>query len=299
LVALITRVDGEWEYVACILCGADEPRQLLIDRVCHRGEWLEFRIASCCRCGLVYTNPRHRGDASRGYHGPVTDDLERYLSERRWPIHHRGLAGIQKRLQPERGLQPGRLLDIGCATGAFLRLAQRHGFEAVGIELSPTLAAHARERGLEVHQGRLEELGLPDRSFDVVTMWDVVEHLDSPLDTLRHAHRVLAHEGVLALRTGNSDFQIPKARLLRLLRPDWGSFLSPNQHIYHFSPRTVKSMLVSAGFVTVEVEDSATEIYIQTLKHRLMRAYNALASVAGRPIGRVMTNAMDVYGRRR
>ena len=315
-------VAADWEYVSCALCGADDPRRLLVDRVRHCGTWVDFPIVRCRRCGLIYTNPRHRGELSKGYHGPVSDDFDHYLTVSRAPIYRRGLAGIQRRLPDGRppGTQPSRkvpvvganaesdlsalaqdcrLLGVGCATGSFLRLARAHGFIAVGVELSPTLAAYARERhGLTVYERPLEVLAFAEASFDVVALWDVIEHVMAPFILLREIYRVLAPGGVLALRTGNAGFQIPKARLFRLLGPNGGPYLIPNEHLYHFTPRTLRNLVRLAGFADVEVEDSETEVYANRVKYRLMRFYNVLAAL-GQRLDLHLTNAMDVYDRKR
>lgn len=99
-----------------------------------------------------------------------------------------------------------KLLDIGCSTGLFLDEARRAGFEAYGAELSPEAAAFARTHfGLEVHPGDWHDAGYADGSFDVVTLFDTVEHLSDPLGELAAIRRLLKPGGLLLQSAPNTD----------------------------------------------------------------------------------------------
>lgn len=104
-----------------------------------------------------------------------------------------------------RAKQTGRLLEVGCGTGHFLRAAAAAGFEASGTEVSASAIARLRKEGFHVLEGDLPSLGLAEASFDAVVLFEVIEHLADPLTYLAEARRLLRAGGVLLLTTPNFD----------------------------------------------------------------------------------------------
>lgn len=148
----------------------------------------------------------------------------------------------------------GRLLDVGCSYGAFLELARERGFEVAGVELSKKASRYARrERDLEIFTGTLEEASFEDGAFDVVTLWDLIEHLDRPVDTLREVHRVLAPGGCLVIftinqrslinRLGDGLYRATLGRLEKVM-----VLLYDIHHNVFFDPDTLAAALDRAGF---------------------------------------------------
>ena len=116
------------------------------------------------------------------------------------------------RTLPPRLPARGRLLDVGCAAGFFLAEARAH-YEVQGVELSEWSSAYARERlQLPVFTGTLQQAALPAGHFDVVTLWDVIEHVPDPVPLLAEAARVLAPGGRLVLSTGDWGSAYARAR---------------------------------------------------------------------------------------
>jgi SAM-dependent methyltransferase len=151
--------------------------------------------------------------------------------------------------------QPGRLLDVGATAGFFVHAAASHGWDAHGIELSDDTASIARERyGLDVTTGRLEQVGLPSESFDAVTLWDIIEHVLDPLDTMRRVAAALKPGGIVAISTPNIDGLYPRAsyRIGRLIH-HWPA-VEPPAHLSQFSTRTLTDLLDRAGFDVVAVK---------------------------------------------
>jgi 2-polyprenyl-3-methyl-5-hydroxy-6-metoxy-1,4-benzoquinol methylase len=110
----------------------------------------------------------------------------------------RGLRTVQGMIKP------GRLLDIGCSYGAFMVAAQQQGWETMGVELSEKTARYAREqRGLNVFTGFVEEAHFPDAHFQLISLWDVIEHFEDPIRTLRELTRILAPGGIMLIFTIN------------------------------------------------------------------------------------------------
>jgi SAM-dependent methyltransferase len=154
--------------------------------------------------------------------------------------------------------------------GVFLEIAGAAGWEAVGIEPSGWGVAEARKRNLNVIEGTLASAALPEASFDVVTMWDVVEHLTDPLSELRHTHRILRPGGLLVLHTMDIE-----SLFARLMGQHWPWLME--MHLYYFTRRTLQAMLEAAGFEMVRVEPQGRYLRLGYLLTRV-RPYSRLAA---------------------
>lgn len=228
------------EEVPCYLCGSDDADVLVVDP--------PFKVRRCKRCTLGYTSPRCRGTQleevySDGYfentdsealgYSSYTRDVDAYVRtfRRKVPLISCHAAGP-------------RLLDIGCAAGAFLVAMREKGYEPHGLELAPAMVRHAREHfGLhEVHQGTLATAPFPKASFDVITMFDVLEHVPDPVGVLQQAREFLRPGGILVLQTQDLTSWLP-----RVVGSRWHHFKQV-EHIFHFNPRTIAEVLTRAGF---------------------------------------------------
>ena len=151
----------------------------------------------------------------------------------------------------------GRLLDMGCGLGFFLqRMAGYPEWDAYGCEISAAAVRHAhrtadRER---VVCARLEEAPWPAGFFDVITMWDVIDHVLHPDPLLRHCHELLTAGGICFIRTPNVSIHLPRARLKKFV---WGerrdaTYLQARDHLHHYSSATLRTLLERNGFSRVE-----------------------------------------------
>lgn len=142
---------------------------------------------------------------------------------------------------PPRWPRAGRLLDIGCAAGFFLAEARRY-YEVQGVELSAWSSAHARDAlGLQVFTGTLQQARLGAGQFDVITLWDVIEHVPDPVPLLSEAARLLKPGGRLVLTTGDWDSAYARAR-----GADW-HLVAPPWHLCLFSRETIRLAGQRAG----------------------------------------------------
>ena len=157
-------------------------------------------VVRCGECGYRFVSPRPSQEEIAGsysdprfYDGWIEDEAGR-------------LAMWAKRLQLVRLVPQGaRVLDIGAGIGTFLALGHaRFGWEVVGTEISTSAVQVARERfKTELRLGRVEDLELPPESFDLVTLWHVLEHVPSPAQTLNLIHSLLKSNGYLAIAVPN------------------------------------------------------------------------------------------------
>lgn len=253
----------------CPICDETQREQLIV-----KDGW---PIARCATCGMVFVDAvpgRELLEAvyGRGYYeGEVFED---YLGEREVR-----LASARARAAEIAAAAPGgRLLDVGCAAGFFLHAASAH-YEVEGVELSAFAAQQAREQfGLRVHTGEIFDAPLADAAFDVVTMWDTVEHLAEPRAVLAEVARVLRPGGLLVLSTG--DVRGPLAR--RDLA-GW-DLMTPPAHLLFFSPATLERLLNDVG---CEVGRIFYDGRISSRPALDGRAAHLLASILG--VGNVMT----------
>ena len=156
---------------------------------------------------------------------------------------------VKLRLIRRRSPEGRRLLEIGSGAGLFLIAAVRAGWEATGIELSEAAAGFARDTlGLDIRQERAETIDLPPQSFDVVAMFDTIEHLFDVRGVLETARRTLRPDGSLVISTPNYD-AVSRLAIGR----DW-SMLAPMEHMYYFTERTLRALLESCGFRDVRFE---------------------------------------------
>lgn len=231
--------------IPCYLCGRDDPEVLFTDP--------PWRVVRCPECTLVYVLPRLDPDEIRAMYQSAywrsdhakdfgyTDylrDRDLYLATYR----------MRREVITTRKPAAGRVLDVGSAAGYFLATMSEIGWECHGIELSEEMAETSRRLfGLEnVQAGTLLDVELPERSFDAVTFWDVVEHLEDPIAHLRRAHDLLKDDGILVIETQNVE-----SRFARLMGRSWQHYKHA-EHLYHFSPRTIALLLERAGFEVVE-----------------------------------------------
>lgn len=261
--------------VRCNLCGADDAKvrypSTLEEREPGAAEgWSAYActstgygrhqtIVQCQRCGLVYTNPRNDDQTILDTYEAVEDDL--YIEEREGRV-----LTFEHHLKPLERLtgRPNhrRLLDVGCHIGVFLDIAEQHGWDAWGIEPSQWAVVQARAQNLHVIEGTLASAGLPAASFDVITMWDVIEHLTDPKTTLQHAHRLLKPSGLLVVHTIDIE-----SGLARLMGPRWPWLME--MHLTYFSRRTLRMMLEMCGFRVIRARPQGRFLRLGYLMNRV------------------------------
>jgi len=166
------------------------------------------------------------------------------------------------------------LLDVGAYTGVFVEIAGRHGWEAWGLEPSQWAVGEARTHGLRMIEGTLETADLPEAWFEVVTMWDVIEHVTDPSDQIQRAYRLLKPGGVLAVHTMDID-----SLFARVMGGRWPWLME--MHIYFFSRRTLSAILEKAGFRVVGSVPQGRYL-------RLGYFATRVGGLIGRPAGRVL-----------
>ncbi len=143
-----------------------------------------------------------------------------------------------------------KLLDVGCSNGAFIFTARQFGIRGEGVEPAKEAASAAQKAGLEVHHGYLEELGLPDASYDIITLFEVIEHLKHPIKLLKECHRILKKDGVMVIRTANTD-----SWTVKWLKGKWHYFNISRHggHISFFCRKSITTLCRLTRFKVVRL----------------------------------------------
>jgi len=201
------------------------------------GRW--GRHVKCRNCKFIYVNPVDKAsEINKAYSQRKSIDAS--------IIRENRLRASKSQIGLVRRYKNGTyLLDIGCGEGFFLFNASSAGYITKGIELSQDAVEYARrEFGLDVEAKPFEELQFPEGHFDVITLWQVLEHVPYPLVILKEVHRILKPEGMLVASTPNIE-GIPA----KILGKRWWNIRC--LHINQFTVKTLATVLKNIGFKNV------------------------------------------------
>ena len=215
-----------------------------------------FTAVECSDCGLLYMNPRYAGEELAAVY-PDEQYTDRagcfsgaILLRRSGDVPKIQIRG--ERVDSEKNMrrlqrislhkQRGRIIDVGCNNGSFLALMEREGWETYGVDFSSRAIENARaEFGQErTYCGQLQEAGFETDTFDVVTLYDTIEHLPNPRAALQEIDRICKPDALLVIQT--IDFDSLNARLTPR------GLISPSQHLYYFRRRDLVGLLGKSGF---------------------------------------------------
>ena len=266
------------EHVPCNHCGHE---------VTH-GVRNVSRLVRCVNCGLIFVNPRPPfEELARQYEGayfhcpePTFGGYEDYEADREDIMRtFRGRMNLIRAQLP--GPTP-RVLDIGCATGIFLEVAREAGWRAEGLDISAYALERARAKGFQVQRGTLPGASLPEGAYDLITMWDLIEHVPDPAALLAECRRLLRPGGVIAISTPDAG-----SLLAHVLGGRWLGFRSIDEHLYFFSRATLGAMLTSAGFEVRRFVAVGKHLALPRLVER-MRFYTRVGALLLRTVDRAV-----------
>jgi len=230
--------------VPCPLCGSLAREPLVDTRDLLMDDATVFHYVRCSSCGLCYLNPQPTAQELEAHYPPAYAPFAE-VSASANRLHQRLVNhGIRKRIRAiERCRPSGRLLEVGCADGFMLAALRQTGrWEVMGIDTSSVAVARAREMyDLEIIQAPVEQAQLPRGHFDVVAMWDVIEHLPDPVAALNAIQVALRPGGLLILRLPVSD-----AWDARLFGEAWAGWDAP-RHLVVYSMAHLQQVLCHAG----------------------------------------------------
>lgn len=264
---------------SCFLCNSEGILlyQDLRDRILNTpGEWNLMKCSNT-ECGLLWLDPMPLEEHINEFYEKYSTPQEAILCSETWPhrayqritkgylahiygYQNEGVSVWEKLLgmliyfHPGRRADidfsvmylpaqiQGRLLDIGCGDGRMLRLMQELGWYVEGVDFDPVAVENAKNKGLKVRLGTLENQIYPDNHFDVITMSHLIEHVCDPLRLLLECYRILKPGGRLVVVTPNNG-----SWGHRIFRESW-LHLDPPRHLYIFSLPSLRNIITKAGF---------------------------------------------------
>ena len=233
--------NDEMEIVSCFVCNSIDNRLLY--------KKLGFRIVECQECGMVFVNPRPsteklqryyaRSLASAYFQENIIEPTQNYRMEK--------IVGPRLSYLTQKVKDTGNWLDIGCSSGMLLGEGKQVGWDVYGIEFENKAKQTAKEKGIYVYDKPIENLALKDK-FDLVTMFEVLEHVNNPKITLEACLKAMKVGGTIVLTVPNIDgfeFQVVGVH---------HSNICPPSHLNYFGPVTLIRILEKIGFKISEVD---------------------------------------------
>ena len=237
----------EFDNVNCNLCGSFDSEPFLLREDLNTFIEGKFQLVRCLHCGLVYENPR---PSLRSWELIYPNQYDQYTqqSNEEFQKNFWYRFGFQKRLKAiERFKNGGTLCDLGCATGDFLREVEFHNnWKGYGVEPNEFASNLARKAGLNVETGTFGDNPFPGLNFDVISMWNVIEHLPNPTETLLEVNKRLNPGGILVFTTPNLE-----SFDARFFGRFWIGYELP-RHFYVFSKTTLLQYLQKTNFTYIE-----------------------------------------------
>jgi SAM-dependent methyltransferase len=245
LAALDPAIDRE--LVACPTCNYQPDSPLFTKR---KGEY-----GYCPQCNHIFLlNPLSPEMLIRFYANYPTSSLEWHQNESEFyrKIYQLGF----KLFGPY--CSSGRLLDIGCSSGYFLSVASQHGFDAFGIEPNAQESSYAINHGIKVIGSTIDNLSATEVSFNIITLWDVLEHIREPVIYLSKLRSLLREQGLVFVQVPTSD-----SLAARIMRADCNMF-DGIEHLTLFSANSLDIAFKEAGFTCLAKKSVISEIHAIT-----------------------------------
>lgn len=254
----------------CPVCGSTTNRPVHTIR--------QFPIVQCVPCTMVFVNPRLKTEfvyniykdhyfnrPSDGYDNYTLTAHLRIKTFEKWYVQIKKFCASAK----------GQALDIGCAAGYFLDILKKDHWQTEGIELDTTMHADLLNRSYQAFNQPIETF-TPTHSYDLITLFDVIEHLPNLQADIKKLHDMLNPGGMVALVTPNVT-----STQRKLFGKRWFQF-KPLEHIYYFSPATMRLLAEKNGFSVTTIQPCGQFADISFLQNRLHKyGFKTIARLFG------------------
>ena len=233
-------------HTSCNLCGEDKTKIILKQ---SNYKYFPRSIVRCLNCGLVYVNPQFNATELRRLYQEDPPEGINDSSPSESPVESLLPQSVNVRIPLrlcllKRLIKPGRLLDVGCSIGEFLYYAKSSGWQACGVDISSFAVQRASKiTGLEIQEGTIADFSERKDTFDLITMWEVIEHLPHPSADIRRAYQLLKPNGLLGISTPNLNSLRHRAH-----KEKWRGFIEDETHLFFFQAKTLTQLLMKHGF---------------------------------------------------
>jgi 2-polyprenyl-3-methyl-5-hydroxy-6-metoxy-1,4-benzoquinol methylase len=293
-------MDLRFEYRNCPVCGQndfevlfesnleDSDSRAVVETIYMLWGERRGRHVKCKNCHVIYVNPMQNGSIISEAYSQMRSDDAAIIRETRLRAT-KSQVELVKKYNGD-----GHLLDIGCGEGFFLLTASKFGYATKGVEPSRDAAAYARkEFGLDIEAKPFEALRFPENHFDVVTLWQVLEHMPYPLMVLKEVHRILKPGGMLVITTPDIE-GIPA----RILKKRW--WCITRLHINQFTTRTLMTIFRNAGFSNISAvsyKESISLLMLSIPVLKYLRLYKPLGNCfsLSSSLGKIMNKVVLTY----
>ncbi|GAA4331746.1 class I SAM-dependent methyltransferase [Flaviaesturariibacter amylovorans] len=266
-------MDQRVHYSECPVCGSPDVNPLFSARD-HTVSGQEFVIWQCGACTLRFTQDVPTAEAIGPYykaesyisHTDTSKGLVNRLYQR---VRRYTLQQKVRLIESSSGIRRGTVLDVGCGTGAFLRTMKEAGWAVQGLEPDPDARRLASDSGVPVQPAEVL-YELPQGSFDVITLWHVLEHV-------HELHRYIEQLKSLLKPGGRLFIAVPNYTALDadIYRLYWAAYDVP-RHLYHFSPKSLETLLGRHGLRLLEKRPMWFDsFYISLLSSRYQKGSTA------------------------
>lgn len=229
----------------CPFCGGGELRHLSAQPYDTTSPPVgKVSITECTNCVTAWQWPFQRSieeSVSEFDAAYTTQTKESYFD----PVKRAAIGDLQRQFVAANTAGPGKLLDIGCGDGCFAKIMANHGWQVTGLD--PALPLSIESGAIKAIRGTFSDLP-SNEYYDVITIWDVVEHVENPLGLITEATRRLAPNGLLVIETGNyqSSGRITAGE-------NWWNYQL--DHRWYLAPLQLKQMMISAGLAEIHLAD--------------------------------------------
>ena len=222
----------------CLVCNSSDLKNLL-------GYEKHFLI-KCSNCSFVFAKkiPTNK-ELELHYEGYGRND---YLSPITIKRYNDILDGFEKYKKTK------KLLDVGCGIGYFLEIAIKRGWQVFGTEYTDEAIEICRKKGISMHKGVLNPENYEEESFDIITSFEVIEHINNPIPELKNFYKLLRKGGLVYLTTPNFN------SLLRYrLKSEYNVICYP-EHLSYYTPKTLKKVFLNTGFQKKKIETTGISL---------------------------------------
>jgi len=255
----------------CTVCDGRTIRPYVEITNCSR----LFTLFRCENCSFIFVHPAPSAGELASFYGEQyfqnpafnSQDQANYFG---YDIYIDDKANIQQKfmkcLRLLKGFrEKGRLLDVGCATGFFLELASQMEYEAMGVEISNFASKYGLEKlGVNILNKELRAAQFQDESFDIVTLWDVIEHFPDPRSELIEINRILVKGGIIGIITPDIGALLP-----RMLGKHWLELKRVPEHLSFFSRFSLRGFLRRCGFEVLNIRTLGKKFYVNSMLNNI------------------------------